>query len=59
MRAFEPAAIPWGEIAFKTSFHAIRDWVRRRHPEVGPGGVPAALGVGPGLELAARLSRGR
>ena len=40
VRTFEPAAIPWGEIAFKTSFHAIRDWVRRRHPEVA---VPAAF----------------
>ncbi len=29
--AFAPDAIPWREIAFKTSFHAIRDWVRRRH----------------------------
>jgi ADP-ribose pyrophosphatase YjhB (NUDIX family) len=32
VRAFAPDAIPWGEIAFKTSFHAIRDWVRRRAP---------------------------
>ena len=40
MRTFEPAAIPWGEIAFKTSFHAIRDWVRRRHPEEA---VPSAF----------------
>ena len=34
VRAFAPDEIPWSEIAFKTSFHAIRDWVRRRHPEV-------------------------
>ncbi len=39
VRAFAPDAIPWPEIAFKTSFHAIRDWVRLRHPEVA---VPAA-----------------
>ncbi len=40
VRTFEPAAIPWGEIAFKTSFHAIRDWVRRRYPDVA---VPASF----------------
>ena len=40
VRAFAPDAIPWSEIAFKTSFHAIRDWVRRRHPEVA---VPSAF----------------
>ena len=28
------------EIAFKTSFHAIRDWVRQRSPEVA---VPASF----------------
>lgn len=32
--AYRPAAIPWAEIAFKTSYWAIRDWVRLRHPEV-------------------------
>lgn len=32
--AYRPADIPWSEIAFKTSFWAIRDWVRLRHPEV-------------------------
>ena len=31
--AFAPAAIPWDDIAFKTSFWAIRDWVRLRHPD--------------------------
>lgn len=36
VRPFAPDAIPWGEIAFKTSFHAIRDWVRKRHPEADP-----------------------
>ena len=34
VRSFSPDAIPWDGIAFKTSFWAIRDWVRRRHPEV-------------------------
>jgi ADP-ribose pyrophosphatase YjhB (NUDIX family) len=38
--AFHPAEIPWAEIAFKTSYWAIRDWVRLRHPEVE---VPAAF----------------
>ena len=34
VRPFAPDAIPWDRIAFKTSFWAIRDWVRRRHAEV-------------------------
>ena len=33
VRPFAPADIPWTDIAFKTSFHAIRDWVRLRHPD--------------------------
>lgn len=33
VRAFAPAEIPWDEIAFKTSWYAIRDWVARRHPD--------------------------
>ena len=32
MRGVRARAIPWGEIAFKTSFFAIRDWVRLRAP---------------------------
>ena len=31
---FRPDAIPWGGIAFKTSYWAIRDWVALRHPGV-------------------------
>ncbi len=31
---FRPADIPWAEIAFTTSYWAIRDWVTRRHPDV-------------------------
>ena len=34
VRAFRPDAIPWPEIAFKTSYWGIRDWVHRRHPGV-------------------------
>src|SRR5918993_1845201 len=31
---FAPDAIPWDDIAFKTSYWAIRDWVSRRAPAV-------------------------
>ncbi len=30
---FDAGTIPWEGIAFKTSWWAIRDWVRLRHPE--------------------------
>jgi len=33
VRAFAAADIPWGDIAFKTSWWAIHDWVRLRHPD--------------------------
>ena len=39
--AFEPDAIPWPEIAFKTSYWALSDWLRRRHPDLRPGDVIA------------------
>jgi len=32
--SFLPADIPWPDVAFKTSYWAIRDWVRLRHPDV-------------------------
>ena len=32
VRAFAPGAIPWSEVAFKTSWYALRDWVERRAP---------------------------
>jgi ADP-ribose pyrophosphatase YjhB (NUDIX family) len=32
VRAFAAKAIPWDEIAFKTSWFALRDWVETRHP---------------------------
>ncbi len=38
VRAFRPEAIPWQEIAFRTTTWALRDWLRRRHPELHPGG---------------------
>ncbi len=36
IRAFRPEAIPWPEIAFKTTIWALRDWVHRRRPELHP-----------------------
>jgi 8-oxo-dGTP diphosphatase len=36
VRAFHAAAIPWHDIAFHTTTWALRDWVRRRHPELHP-----------------------
>jgi ADP-ribose pyrophosphatase YjhB (NUDIX family) len=38
IETFDPDAIPWHGIAFKTNFWALRDWLRRRRPEL----VPAA-----------------
>ncbi len=35
--AFAPDAIPWREIAFKTTVWALRDWIDLRHPELRPG----------------------
>jgi len=34
--AFRPEAIPWPEIAFKTTTWALRDWIDRRRPELRP-----------------------
>jgi 8-oxo-dGTP diphosphatase len=34
-RPFLPEAIPWDEIAFRTSEWALRDWVRRVRPDLG------------------------
>jgi ADP-ribose pyrophosphatase YjhB (NUDIX family) len=34
IRDFEPAAIPWSGLAFKTTHWALVDWLARRHPEV-------------------------
>ena len=31
---FAPEEIPWGDIAFKTTTIALRDWFERRHPEL-------------------------
>ena len=32
--AYAPDAIPWPEIAFRTTTWALRDWLGRRHPDV-------------------------
>jgi ADP-ribose pyrophosphatase YjhB (NUDIX family) len=34
IQEFAPDAIPWHGIAFKTTHWALRDWVRRRHPDI-------------------------
>jgi ADP-ribose pyrophosphatase YjhB (NUDIX family) len=34
IRAFAPESIPWQGIAFKTTYWAIRDWLRRRRPDL-------------------------
>jgi ADP-ribose pyrophosphatase YjhB (NUDIX family) len=36
VRAFRPEAIPWQDIAFRTTTWALRDWLRRHHPELHP-----------------------
>jgi ADP-ribose pyrophosphatase YjhB (NUDIX family) len=34
VRAFNARDVPWDEVAFKTSYWALRDWVETRHPGV-------------------------
>jgi ADP-ribose pyrophosphatase YjhB (NUDIX family) len=36
VRAFAPEAIPWPEIAFRTTWWALVDWLARRHSHVQP-----------------------
>jgi ADP-ribose pyrophosphatase YjhB (NUDIX family) len=36
VRAFAPEAIPWDEIAFRTTWYALVDWLARRRPELVP-----------------------
>ncbi len=35
--AYAPDAIPWPDIAFKTTLWALRDWLRLRRPDIEPG----------------------
>jgi ADP-ribose pyrophosphatase YjhB (NUDIX family) len=37
VRPFSPDAIPWPDIAFRSSEWALRDWVRRVRPDLEPG----------------------
>jgi ADP-ribose pyrophosphatase YjhB (NUDIX family) len=41
VRAWAPEAIPWSEIAFRTTYWALVDWLRRRRPDVDPGQIPS------------------
>ena len=34
VEAFDPGHIPWPGIAFKTTYWALRDWLRLRHPDL-------------------------
>lgn len=36
VRAFAPEAIPWPEIAFRTTWFALVDWLARRRPDLEP-----------------------
>lgn len=36
VRAFPPGEIPWPEIAFRTTWYALVDWLDRRHPGLTP-----------------------
>jgi ADP-ribose pyrophosphatase YjhB (NUDIX family) len=36
IQAFAPETIPWPEIAFRTTWWALVDWLERRHPDIEP-----------------------
>ena len=36
VRAFAPEAIPWPDIAFRTTWWALVDWLARRRPDIAP-----------------------
>jgi ADP-ribose pyrophosphatase YjhB (NUDIX family) len=38
--AFRPEAIPWAGIGFRTTYWALVDWLRMRHPDLEPGMPP-------------------
>ena len=37
VRPFRPEAIPWPDLAFRTTEWALRDWVRRVRPDLEAG----------------------
>jgi ADP-ribose pyrophosphatase YjhB (NUDIX family) len=47
VRAFPPGEIPWPEIAFRTTWYALSDWLARRRPDLAPPSNPWSPG-GPG-----------
>ncbi len=36
VQAFPPEEIPWPEIAFRTTWYALEDWLARRRPDLTP-----------------------
>jgi 8-oxo-dGTP pyrophosphatase MutT (NUDIX family) len=47
VRAFAPEDLPWAEIAFSTTFWALRDWLRRHRPDVQPPDRASLAGFDP------------
>jgi ADP-ribose pyrophosphatase YjhB (NUDIX family) len=45
VRTFEPASIPWPQLAFQTTAWALRDWVSHRRPELADGLTAAMPGA--------------
>ena len=41
VEAFDAEAIPWSGIAFNTTYWALHDWLRLRHPDLAAGPAPA------------------
>ena len=47
VRPFTPETIPWGEIAFKTTWWALVDWLGKRRPDLpAPSGARWSDGSG-------------
>jgi len=40
IETFGPDEIPWAQIAFRTTYWALVDWLARRWPDIKPGGPP-------------------
>ena len=41
--AYPPEGIPWREIAFRTTYWALVDWLSHRRPDLRPGGPPPGI----------------